>query len=251
MEYLFTEKNIEKLEALLNVNTVYAFDFDGTLAPLVEDRDSAKMSLTTERLMGNLIKQQKVAIITGRELKDIESLLDIKPHYLIGNHGSEGVLSNDDLTKVINRNDFYRSHLNTFNTQFEKYGIEIEEKTYSVSVHYRKSLNVQETEKFISKMVSDLSDAKLIPGKFILNILPPGTLHKGQAFTSIMQQDNFNSGFFIGDDVTDEDVFRINDSKVFTVRVGESPASQASYFIKDQSEINMLLKHLSKVSGLD
>lgn len=246
MKYLLAPENIKLFKTFLTNDAVFGFDFDGTLAPLVDNRDMARMSPETERLLENFTKIAKVAIITGRGIKDIEYLMNVKPHYLIGNHGSEGLLEGEESIKIINKNSSFQAYLlNTYSAQLAKHSIEIEDKKYSLSLHYRKSRDVQETEKFLSQIVRDL-DAVIIPGKFVLNILPHGTLNKGDAFTSIMYKEKVSSGFYIGDDVTDEDVFIIKDPKILTVRVGESHSSQASYFIKDQSEINILLEHLCK-----
>ncbi len=246
MEYLFTPENLKMLQTFLTKDAVFGFDFDGTLAPLVNNRDMARMTPETEKLLENFTKLARVVIITGRGKKDIEYLMNVKPHYLIGNHGSEGLLGEEEAMKIINSNSSIQAHLmNTYNAQLSKHGIEIEDKKYSLSLHYRRSRDVQETEKFLSQIIKDL-DAVIIPGKFVLNILPPGTLNKGDAFASVMHKEKVSSGFYIGDDVTDEDVFSIKDQKVLTVRVGKSDTSQASYFINDQSEINTLLEHLCK-----
>ncbi len=252
MEYLFTTKNLKILESYLAVDTIYGFDFDGTLAPIVEDRDKARMSRETEELLNKFIKQETVAIITGRSTKDIQALMASTPHHLIGNHGSEGLLSEEASQEIKNRNTFLKDQLlNSYSEQFLKYGVEIEDKTFSLSLHYRNSSNYAETEKFLSALTNDLPDAKIISGKLVVNILPNEAPTKSVAFLAIMKKEKARFGFYIGDDVTDEDIFRLRNPRIITIRVGEDQSSKASFFIKDQNEINHLLEHLCKFKSKD
>ena len=57
------------------------------------------------------------------------------------------------------------------------------------------------------------------------------------------------SAFYIGDEETDEDIFRLDRASIFTVRVGKKNSSKAAYFIKTQSEMNAVLEALIKSSG--
>jgi trehalose 6-phosphate phosphatase len=52
--------------------------------------------------------------------------------------------------------------------------------------------------------------------------------------------------FFIGDDVTDEDVFALKKGNIFTVKVGYDFRSGAGYFLRRQREIIRLLDFLSR-----
>jgi len=49
----------------------------------------------------------------------------------------------------------------------------------------------------------------------------------------------------VGDDVTDEDVFKLDQpGRLLTVRIGESQSSSASYFLRNQHQIDRLLAML-------
>jgi trehalose 6-phosphate phosphatase len=50
--------------------------------------------------------------------------------------------------------------------------------------------------------------------------------------------------FFIGDDETDEDVFRLTEGLMMGVRVGRRPESRARYYLKHQGEIEDVLRFL-------
>ena len=68
---------------------------------------------------------------------------------------------------------------------------------------------------------------------------------KGSALLQLMSQAGCAKGFFVGDDRTDEDVFRLDRKGLFTVRVGIGTRSRARYFLRDQEEILLLLRHVN------
>ena len=70
-----------------------------------------------------------------------------------------------------------------------------------------------------------------------------------------MSRSGCTKGFFVGDDLTDEDAFRLERTDLFTVRVGIGTRSRARYFLRDQGEIFLLLRHsndaLAQISRVD
>ena len=70
---LFNKDGLVVLESLSFTNTLYAFDFDGTLAKIVREPSSAKMNSETHNLMAQLSKLVPVAIISGRSVQDLKT----------------------------------------------------------------------------------------------------------------------------------------------------------------------------------
>src|SRR3989344_5814712 len=91
MKYLLSNSGKQSMEALRFTDTLYAFDFDGTLAPIVANPDDARMSAKNIGLLKELNKLASVAVISGRSLTDLKKRLPFRPKYLVGNHGLEGV----------------------------------------------------------------------------------------------------------------------------------------------------------------
>lgn len=250
MQYLFDDKNLRSFESFLSDNTLYGFDFDGTLAPIVENRNEACMSVATEELVQALMNKEIVAFITGRSRSDIEALTALRPHYLIGNHGSEGLLNEQASGELLGRTKKYKEIiLKNYSAQLSILGIDIEDKGFSLSLHYRKSSKPDEAGSFLTFLKKSLPGAKFVEGKLVMNVLPESAMSKGDAFLAIMKKEKTKSGFYVGDDITDEDVFSLKDPRIVSVRVGQNAFSEASYFIKDQSEINLLLSSLLKFKG--
>lgn len=250
MKYFFDKDNLKVLEALKTKNTIYGFDFDGTLAPIVENRNEARLSSQTEKLVQEFISTETVAIITGRGRADIEEMTNLKPKYLIGNHGSEGLLSLEASGELqLTTKEFKNFILKHYWHQISDLKIEIEDKGYSLSLHYRNSPYKVEAEGMFSHLRKNLTEARFIEGKSVLNVLPQTAMSKGIAFQTILEKEKSDFGFYVGDDVTDEDVFALKDSRIIGIRVGEESSSAANYFIKDQAEINLLLEFLLKLKG--
>ncbi|GIL16819.1 MAG: trehalose 6-phosphate phosphatase [Oligoflexia bacterium] len=233
------------LESLSFTNTLYAFDFDGTLAKIVRIPSEAYMASTTEGLLKELSSLVPVAIVSGRSIQDLKQRLGFLPQYLIGNHGLESLENNNSsLVEAKKVCAAWGEGLKKINFEL---GIEIEDKTYSIAIHYRRSRNKTLARKQINLAIESLVPSpRVIPGKSVFNLLPSNSPHKGAAILDLMQKSKTKHALYIGDDDTDEDVFGVpyDEGQLMTVRVGRKKSSQAKYFIEHQSDINRLLKYL-------
>lgn len=251
--YLFSSNGLKLLESLCFTKTLFAFDFDGTLSKIVKDPQKAKINESTSGLLQQLGQFEPVAVISGRALSDLKSKFDLSVGYLLGNHGLEGINSGSQ------KRDVFRKSCESWKAQLERYlktdsshynGIEIEDKIYSIAVHYRKSRQKRLAKTAILESLSKLEPPpRIIMGKCVVNLVPSGGPHKGVALLELMLKSDTKSAFYIGDDDTDEDIFTLSDSRLFTVRVGKKNISQAKFYIHRQTQINSLLKTL--ISFLD
>lgn len=123
--------------------------------------------------------------------------------------------------------------------------IEVEDKRYSLTLHYRKREEEDRTRPILLALLSRLNPApRLIIGKQSINLLPPGKGGKGAAALALMRHLRLSAFFFIGDDETDEDVFGLTEGLVLGVRVGLHAGSRAKFYIKHQGEIEDVLRFL-------
>lgn len=242
---LFSKGSLVVLESLSFTKTLYAFDFDGTLARIVRDPEAARMSEATELLLSQFSKLVPVAIISGRSVDDLKSRVSFKPHFLIGNHGLEGFQDTiGNLEKAQQSSQAWMGVISGI--KFEP-GVEVEHKTYSLAIHYRKARNKTKARAQIKSVVETLDPVPhLILGKCVVNLIPPGAPHKGTALLKLLNASDTKHAFYIGDDDTDEDIFGLpyQTGQIMSVRVGKKTKSNASYYIERQSEINRLLKTL-------
>jgi trehalose 6-phosphate phosphatase len=245
MKYFLTEKNRQLLEAFAFTKALYAFDFDGTLAKIVPNPDDAYMNQRTEKLLLELAKRAPVAVISGRGVQDLRKRIPKKIEILVGNHGLEGIQSKASSLKSAQEKvlEWKRRLLQMTTSGF--IGVEIEDKTYSLSLHYRRSRKKKETRKELLQLIETFKTVpRIVHGKSVLNLIPPGAPHKGMAVASLLSYTKSSKALYVGDDETDEDVFSLNDSRILGVHVGKKNSSQAPYYLEEQSEINEVLKLL-------
>ncbi|HZA96381.1 MAG TPA: trehalose-phosphatase, partial [Burkholderiaceae bacterium] len=75
---------------------MFAFDFDGTLAPIVPRPNAARAAVGVQRRLARLARSALVAVISGRSLADLRERIPGEVRYCIGNHGSEGIVEAND-----------------------------------------------------------------------------------------------------------------------------------------------------------
>lgn len=242
MIYLFSTLGEKQLEALCRTPTLFAFDFDGTLSKIVKEPTMAKIIETTETLLHRLEAQAPATVISGRGLEDLKSKFRAPVSYFIGNHGLEGVPNGDGKKQTfIEVSQKWKKTLESVVQQTN--GVEVEDKTFSLAIHYRKSQQKKIMKGQILKAVQQLNPPpRVMTGKCVINLIPKDSPNKGSALMGLKAKAHTKSVFFIGDDDTDEDIFALSDPDIFTVRIGKKGSSRAKYYIHRQTQINFLLK---------
>ncbi len=244
MNHLFTPLGLEALQKLAQAKALLAFDYDGTLAPIHREPSRAHIRRETESLLTELAEHWPLAIISGRSLADLHTRIPFPCRALVGNHGMEGL--GLPLEEAATLTALWHAELLELCKDFRD--VLIENKTYSLSVHYRTSLDRRQRKTDLLALFDRLQPRpRLLPGKFVMNVVPPGLPHKGNALQELLAAQNCVQALFLGDDVTDEDVFALADPRILSIRVGHHLASQASFFLQDQKEIDLLLRHLLRL----
>lgn len=249
---LFSERGLAQLEALSRTRALYAFDFDGTLAEIVRERDHAKLRSEVRQALHDLGRLAPTAVISGRALEDLRSRIDGTVPYLIGNHGLEGTPDETtvrDQARIVSRS--WREQLGASLAQLHDEGITLEDKTYSLTLHYRGTRNSTRAKRKAKEALSRLTPApRIILGKAVVNAVPAGSPHKGAAIRSLMRRLNVTTALYVGDDVTDEDVFALPDARIVTVRIGRKRGSRAQFYLTDQGQVARLLDYLVKLLSM-
>ncbi|MDB5772966.1 MAG: trehalose 6-phosphate phosphatase [Burkholderiales bacterium] len=248
MTLLFSEEGRARFDDIVRPGLLCAFDFDGTLAPIVAQPERAFLPPDLKDQLVELSRYAPVAIITGRSVEDLRARLGFEADYIIGNHGLEG------LPGWEHRAEHYESMCGVWRDQLtaalhgpgmSDSGIWIENKRYSVSVHYRLASDREQAESRLTALFTTLSPApRVVAGKYVFNLLPEDALHKGAALEQLMQVTAATGAIYVGDDVTDEDVFRLRRSDVMSIRIEAEPDSAAPYFVERRQDITQLLEGL-------
>jgi len=229
-------------------NTLIGLDFDGTLSPIVPLPDGAYMTQSMSKTLNALIGMSKVAIISGRSVDDILHRIPVRPSYVLGNHGIEGLPGTRDLCLHANRltDDWVRQLRAANGVEAACRGVVVEDKTFSLAIHYRLCIDRTHARQQIEERVVALNPKpRIIHGHCVLNLLHPDAPDKGVAFDSLMALSGCDNAVFIGDDETDELVFRGAPEGWLTVRVGYAAGSAARFFLHQQMEVSLLLEKMA------
>lgn len=248
MKPLLDGPALEVLSRFARSSVLVALDFDGTLAPIVADRGAAVMRPRTRTLLAGVCERYPCAVISGRARADVASRLEgVDVRHIVGNHGLEVEEASPEHGRQVRQ---VREARRLLGEALEgEPGIEIEDKGLSLAVHYRRAPREDEARDAILGALALLGDAiRVTPGKRVFNVLPDGARHKGTAVEELRRRLGVERVIFVGDDVTDEDVFALEGAVwLLGVRVGESGESKAAYFLRDQEEMDELLVELLRL----
>lgn len=245
MKYLLSPDGLRALDKLCRTQSLFAFDFDGTLAPIVSRRADAVIPASTLHLLKQLRSLVPVAIVSGRHLKDLRARLTVRPTYMIGNHGIENPTATRDTLRLAHRLCAKWIAVLRATLKVGLNHVDIEDKYYSLALHYRVVPDRAQTRRALLRAVRALTPApRIVPGKMVINLLPLNAPDKGQAVQQLLHDTKIQQTLFIGDDVTDEDVFALRDRRIVCVRVGKTRSSHARYYLRTQKEINFVLQYL-------
>ncbi|CAN5810139.1 trehalose-phosphatase [soil metagenome] len=219
MNRLCTAEGQRLLGQLAAARLLLAFDFDGTLAPIVADRGEAKMRAATAALLRRVCDLYPCAVISGRSRKDVSTRLDgCSFRWVIGNHGLEPGSNMKRFEREIR--DARASLAESLVAQ----GIDVEDKRYSLAIHYRRSRTKRGARNAIADAVARLPvPMRVVPGKLVVNLVPARAPNKGDALLTLRARAKLDTAIYLGDDVTDEDVFALDQpGRLTTVRIGHS-----------------------------
>jgi trehalose 6-phosphate phosphatase len=223
-----------------------AFDFDGTLSPIVSHPSKAGTTRSFLPLLEKAGKQGALtAVITGRSLKDVKPLLHFRPDFVVGNHGMEGLEAFS--TSGTRARKVCRAWVKDLKKSWPDIrGAFLEDKKESLSLHYRGVRHPSKAREALMSVVDDLQPKpRVIGGKYLLNLIPAGSPHKGLALKEVMRLSRRPFALFVGDDDTDEDGFR-QEGRILSIRVGKKRGSAAEFFVPNQKDVGRLLRWLTK-----
>jgi trehalose 6-phosphate phosphatase len=246
MIHALSDAGLRALRHAASQPLLYAFDFDGTLAPISRDRHAVTMSAVMLQWLGELVKRAPCAIVSGRALADVAGRINGYVPHVIGNHGIESPLTAPGSLLEAERTcaTWSLQLRSTLDVMVER-GVEIEDKRYSLTVHFRRASNPADASATALTVLRRLTPApNLIEGKYSINVLPPGQGGKGQAAFALMHHLGRTGLFYIGDEETDETVFALTKMVTMGVRVGKAEGSRAGFYLDAQAEVEELLRRL-------
>lgn len=244
MEYLFEAAGRQALQTTLGARPLLAFDFDGTLAPIVQRPDDARVAPALSARLDRLARLRPVAVITGRSVADVAGRLGFAPRYIVGNHGAEDPEqpANADGSRL----DGLRARLAAHANALREACVRIEDKRLSLALHYRDAPDPGRAVACIEDVLAGLDPGLTVfGGKYVINAVLSGAPDKADAVASLVRRAGCDSTVFVGDDVNDEGVFERALPGWLTVRVGrDDPRSHAGFFLGSHLEVERLLDEM-------
>jgi trehalose 6-phosphate phosphatase len=231
-------------------------DYDGTLTPIVEDPQKALMSDSMRSTVSRLAQRCTVAVISGRDLEDVREKVGIAGIVYAGSHGFDIIGPEKDRLQLQQGKDFLpaldRAERLLKIASKKILGTVVERKRFSVAVHYRniKRGSFGAVKLLVDTVAHDVPELRKSKGKKIFELHPRMNWHKGKALLWILDALELGGSvglpIAIGDDVTDEDAFRVLKDRGIAVAVGETPrATAAAYWLKNPAEVETFLGELA------
>ena len=192
-------------------------DVDGTLAPIAERPEDARVPDETRRELARLAgRYALVACVSGRPGADVERMLGVPGVAIVGEHGLE----------LAPEAGHWADAIATFAG-----GVDwpVERKPLSLTFHFRRVDDEAAARAYLTR-VADAAEAKGLVarwGRMVLEIRPPVAADKGTAVRALVTRAGVSRALYAGDDATDVDAFRGLDELELGVRVavdsGEAP----------------------------
>jgi len=246
MIYLFSRKGMIELRSFVDTTTLFAFDLDGTLAPIVPEPSGIAIPEDVRQSLIQLNGLATVAVITGRARADALAHLGFNPRFLVGNHGAEGLPG-----AAATARDFallcqeWKAQLVSMLPDMAALGIDLEEKGQTLALHYRKAADQVAAQEEILAAIDRLQPApRVVSGIFVIFLAPAQAPHKGTALEALMVHLGCRRAIFVGDDVTDEDVYSLQNPAILGIRVASSEDSAARLYLQGQDEMYRLLQEI-------
>ncbi|MCZ2439149.1 MAG: trehalose-phosphatase [Burkholderiales bacterium] len=243
--HIFSAEGESALAELLTRRALLAFDFDGTLAPIVAQPAQARLSQAVAARLAALAERLPVAVISGRSLADLRRRLGFSPTYLVGNHGAEHADDPEAASAWRAALDPLRAHLERERQSLVAAGVGIEDKGLSIALHHRLAPSEGAALAAIDAALAERPPgSSVFAGKRVINLVPTGCPDKADALFLLVARSGAETALFAGDDVNDEPVFERAPAHWLTLRVGRDAASRAHFYLDSPAEMAMLLERM-------
>ncbi|MFW5761327.1 MAG: trehalose-phosphatase [Cyclobacteriaceae bacterium] len=232
-------------------------DYDGTLTPIVNKPEDAKISAEMRQAVYDLSTLIPVAVISGRDRKDVEKMVGLKNLIYSGSHGFDSKGPDFEYQHEAGVNclpefDAAEQELNSALSEIEN--AKVERKLFAIAIHYRnvKESEIAKVEEVTNNIYTRYDCFKKAGGKKIIELKPDIDWHKGKALLWLLEKLDLKKPeilpVYIGDDVTDEDAFKaLPEVDGLGILVGDHEMeTKANYRLENVEQVKEFLHQLIK-----
>jgi len=197
--------------------TAIFLDLDGTLAPIVLRPDDVTIPADTSRLIRHLEHDYlAVTIVSGRPATGAKRIVGNSELAYIGNHGFETLLPGRAVV-VCDEAQPYLPRIRELieigrkAEELPELGIWLEDKTATMSFHFRRAPDPERAVAFIHEKFFPLIEKlelSVSEGRKVIEVRPPVPVNKGVAVGHLLDRLECRKAIYIGDDTTDVDALK-------------------------------------------
>lgn len=229
-----------------------ALDFDGTLAPEVDDPEKARATPEARAAVARLIElpRTRVALVSGRSVDDLEQVARFDDRVLlVGSHGIELRLDEPDDLLALDADE--QEQLGVLGQVLDQIAdtldnVWIEPKPAGFALHTRLATERHSRVAHlvaVNELKAEAPDAKVRLGKNVIEFSVRSTT-KGEAVEHLRRYTRATAVFYAGDDVTDEDAFVALTADDLGLKSGEGPTA-ADHRVAGPAEVASVLTLLA------
>lgn len=232
-------------------------DFDGTLVELAETPDDVDVPVSLSHQLERAARElgSAFAVLTGREIADIDKFLSPLQLPIAGAHGTQrrradGFVETIDPASVLAAEEIANA---IHPLVVANPGLLLETKEGAVALHFRQAPELEAAARIaMEEAVHNATDFVLVPGKMVFEARPRGVT-KGTALRAFMREEPFlgRTPIFIGDDTTDEDAFiAAQELGGVGIKLGEGDTA-ARMRIANVASVHALIQGLGDIAARD
>lgn len=229
-------------------------DYEGTLSSMAPASRKAGLSSSMKKVLETLavLPGVKVAVISGRSLRDLEKSVGVPGLFYFGSHGIETSFTAKKLHRASKGYDVLIESLRKrmISVLKDTPGVFFEDKPFSFVVHYQRAAVTAERK--VRRAILDLCEylvyqekISVMAGDKFIEVLPPFPVDKGRSAHQFLQALGKKRFFpvVIGDDRTDEAAFALFRANGLTIKVGKDARySLAEYYVDSVDEVEAFLR---------
>ncbi|HZD80018.1 MAG TPA: trehalose-phosphatase [Actinomycetota bacterium] len=237
---------------------VVLLDYDGTLTPIVERPEDAVLDPAVRAALRDLARRCAVAVVSGRDLDDVRSMVDVEGIWYAGSHGFD--LAGPDGERRQHATEYLpeldRAERDLRSSLADAPGARVERKAFAIAVHYRQATDreVPRISAVVDQAAREHPRLRRTDGKKVFELRPDVPWDKGRAslflLRTLFPREDGVVPLYVGDDLTDEDAFRVvRGSGIGIVVRGEDDArpTAARYTLRDTGETRALLEGIGRL----